>query len=321
MANIFIAHRNQTAEASLQHSFERSVRQLEGLTKRLIAWQPTPKEDDFPKPDLSEFGVPPDTPPENVQAELQSRTVAATAAVLTEAYGEGGQYQAEGYTIQSSPQDGGKTTYQVAERSSRQVVFAFERDDGVLNMLENQLTTEQTQDFLQVAQRITELGFEPLEKDTTGQTQAQILGKLAPNNQLQAKSVERPILKADRAQPHVPVTALDLVQWRYASVVLGRGTHQTAHITAMAQAAAKVQKQSFLQLYQQDRLARLLLQPESPDMSQMHKDIDQLKDLVWQIGPARVEQLYQMQQQLTQPVHIANNAQIQPTASAQQLER
>lgn len=326
MPNIFIPHSNQTAEASLQRSFEQSVRQLERLTQRLIAWQSLPNTDDFPKPDLSQFGAPPDTLPDMAQAELQSRTVAATAAVLTAAYGEGGQYQAEGYTIQSEPQDGGKTAYRVADAHSRQAIFAFERDDdGVLNVTKNQLTVEQAQDFLQVAQRITQMGFELLEADITGQTQSQVLGNLAPVRPTPARSVERPSLNPKQAQSNTPVTPLDLVQWRYAAIVLGRGQGQVGQITAIAQAAAQVQGQSFLRLYEQSRLQPLPLQLNSRDILQMRQDIHRLKDLVWQIGPARVEQLFQTQRRLDLPVHILRNDQVaaspEPQSPLTALER
>ena len=315
MANPFIPHRNQTAEASLQRSFEQSVHQLTQLTKRLMAWQPQPRDMPFPTPDLREMAHPPDIPldepPDAVKAELQSRTVAAVAAVLTEAYGEEGHYQAQGYTIQRSPPMDGTTSFRVVD--SWQVVLAFDRnDDGGISIQENQLSGEQTQDFLRVAQRITEDGFEPLEADTTGQLRSEVLGALAPAGRVaqtvqQFKEKEQPSVSAGSG---ASITALDLVQWRYASIVLGRDKQQVNRITGLAQAAGKVSGQSFLTLYRTDREAALPLQPSPQDLPQMRRDIQQLKDLVWQVGPQQVEQLYRTQRQLDQPVAIWGNEQV-----------
>lgn len=317
MANLFAPHRGQTAEAALHRSFEQSVRQLAQLTQRLMAWQQEAQDNDrFPKPDLAELSGATneafDDPPDAVQAELQTRTVAATAAVLTEAYGEGGQYQAEGYTVQSSVVESGTVNYRVSAAQSQRVVFAFERDErGVLSVQDNQLSEAQTQDFLTVAQRITTEGFEPLEADTTGQVRAERLGALAPaGGTAQPRRQRRSPKIANRSDPQASVTALDLVQWRYASVVLGRDPRQVQHITQLAQGAGAAAGQSFVKLYRQDREAPLPLQPDPGDLPQMQRDIQQLKDLVWQVGPRRVEQLYQTQRQLSSPIPINSNEQV-----------
>jgi len=315
MANLFAPHRGQTAEAALHRSFEQSVHQLAQLTRQLMAWQPE-AQDPFPEPDLAELSGATneafDAPPDAVQAELQTRTVAATAAVLTEAYGEGGQYQAEGYTVQSSVAESGAVAYRVSTAQSPRVVFAFERDQkGVLSIQDNQLSEAQTQDFLTVAQRITTEGFEPLEADTTGQVRAERLGVLAPAGGTAQQERQRRSPKiANRAEPQASVTALDLVQWRYASIVLGRDPRQVQHITQLAQGAGAAAGQSFVKLYRQDREAPLPLQPDPSDLPQMQRDIQQLKELVWQVGPRRVEQLYRTQRQLDSPVPITRNEQV-----------
>lgn len=220
MANIFVSHHSQTAEAALQRSFERSLRQLEALTRQLIAGQAAPPKNPFPQPDLKQLAAPPDVPPEAVQS------------------------------------------------------------------------------------------------GSTGRTQAEVLGALTPAHPDLARSRARPMLTVQQTQPIAPVTPLDLVQWRYAAIVLGRGQGQVAHITNLAQAAAQIQGQSFLQLYRRDRGAPLPLQPEPQHVPPMRRDIGQLKDLVEQVGPARVARLFHKQQQLTQPIPILFNQQVSATSSS-----
>ena len=350
MTSVFNHYQGPSAEGALQQGFDVSARVALDALRALLRQREAAVSAPFPEPDLAaiaagqakamEPGQPglvasPRQPlettprrnddPDPQRSGLETQVVAQTAAVLAEAYGHQGRYQAQHYRVETLQPRTGPTRYSLYDRQDQRIL-AFDREGPEISIRDDQLSEAHKADFLAAAQTLDQAGL-----PETLQRASEVLGAMGPASS-RAEYQERVTRTAQNkqardafattAQPtpkqahrqeqaKAPVTAHDLAEWRMASVTLGRSAVQVQGIEAHAQTTAQLAgAESFNQLYWGDKQAPLALQLDPQQRAVMNRDLAQFRDLVKERGPGFVQTLYQLQSQAAVPVAIQNNAQL-----------
>ncbi|MBW4444902.1 MAG: hypothetical protein KME10_27680 [Plectolyngbya sp. WJT66-NPBG17] len=113
-----------------------------------------------------------------LMADLERKTVVATAVSVLEEFGQGDRYQSEGFTIKTSYENA-QQIYTVRDQDFNEVL-RFEKLGEDILVIEDNTTEEQKAEFLKVGENLAESGAEALNRDPTSQTQLEKLGDLAP---------------------------------------------------------------------------------------------------------------------------------------------
>jgi len=260
--------------------------------------------------------------PDPQRAGLETKVVAQTAAVLEKAYGEQGAYQAQHYRVETVKPRQGPTRYSLYDNQGERIL-SFDRQGSDISIRDDQLSEAHKADFLAAAQTLDEQGLpDPAQA-------SEVLGAMGPaqsraeyqarvNQSAQRRQGQDAFATTSKPTPNqahqqeqakTPVTAHDLAEWRMASVTLGRSAAQIQQIEAHAQTAAQLAgASSFNLLYQQDKQAPLALQLDPQHQAVMERDLKQFRDLLQERGPGFVQNLYQLQNQASQPSLITDNA-------------
>ena len=355
MTSVFNRYQGTSAEGTLQQGFDDSARAaFEALRALLRQRDEAVLGHPFPEPDLAaiaagqakamEPGQPeliasPRQPlattprrnddPDPQRSGLETQVVAQTAAVLAEAYGHQGRYQAQHYRVETIQPRTGPTRYSLYNRQDQRIL-SFDREGAEIFIRDDQLSEAHKADFLAAAQALDQAGL-----PETPEQASEVLGAMGPASsraQYQervtrtAQSQQARDAFATTAQPtpkqahrqeqaKAPVTAHDLAEWRMASVTLGRSAAQVQGIEAHAQTAAQLAgAENFNQLYWGNKQAPLSLQLDPQQRTIMDRDLAQFRDLVKERGPVFVQTLYQLQSQATVPVAVTDNAQLRTSA-------
>ncbi|NJN31592.1 MAG: hypothetical protein HC824_15085 [Synechococcales cyanobacterium RM1_1_8] len=263
--------------------------------------------------------------PDNQRAGLETQLVAQTAALLEEAYGQQGSYQAQNYRVETIKPRTGPARYSLYDRHDQRIL-SFDREGTTISIRDDQLSSDHRADFLAAARTLDQQGL-----PETPQQASDVLGAMGPASH-RAQYQERVTRSAQRKQAtdafattvqpsprqahpqeqaKVPVTAHDLAEWRMASVTLGRSAAQVQGIEAHAQTTAQLSgAANFNQLYHQAKQAHLALQLDPQQRAALDRDLAQFRDLVQARGPGFVQNLYQLQSQAATPVSVTDNAQL-----------
>ena len=345
MTSVFNHYQGVSAEGSLQQGLDDSLRALQLLLRQRAAL-PTEPSTAFPEPDLDRLvtepvrsqpglvaspGQPLQTSarrndnPDPQRAGLETQVVAQTAAVLAEAYGDQGSYQAQNYRVETIQPRTGPARYSLYDREDHRIL-SFDRAGTDISIRDDQLSEAHKADFLEAAQTLDQQGL-----PETPQQASQVLGAMGPASsraeyrervtrsaeQRQGRDAFATTVKPTVQQAHrqeqakTPVTPHDLAEWRMASVTLGRPAMQVTAIEAQGQRAAQLSgAASFSQLYDRDPQAPLSLQLAPEHRARMDQDLAQFRALVQEKGPGFVKDLYQLQSQSKTPVPIQDNAQL-----------
>jgi hypothetical protein len=352
MTSVFNHYPGPSAEGTLQQGFDDSARAaLEAL--RALLRQPDRPGEPFPTPDLDALAAaqaqaldpgqpglvaspaqplqPParrNDDPDHQRAGLETQLVAQTAALLEEAYGQQGSYQAQNYRVETIKPRTGPARYALYDRHDQRIL-SFDRDGTTISIRDDQLSEAHKADFRQAAQILDQQGL-----PETHQQAREVLGAMGPaasraqyqervirtaqNHQARdafATTVQpNPQQAHQQEQAKTPVTAHDLAEWRMASVTLGRSAAQLQAIEAHAQTTAQLAgAANFNQLYRQDKQTPLAIQLDPQQRAAMDRDLAQFRDLVQARGPGVVQALYQLQSQAATPVSVTDNAQLRQT--------
>lgn len=362
MTSVFNHYQGPSAEGTLQQGLDDSARAaLEALRALLRQRDAVSLPEAFPQPDLQAIAAAQTQPmdpaqpglvaspsqplqttarrnddPDTQRAGLETQVVAQTAAVLEEAYGTQGSYQAQNYRVATLKPQTGPTRYSLYDRHDQRIL-AFERDGTEISIRDDQLSEAHKADFLKAAQTLDHQGL-----PETPEQAREVLGAMGPASsraeyqdrvtrtaqQHQATDAfattakPTPQQARQQEQAKAPVTAHDLAEWRMASVTLGRGANQVQRIEAHAQTTAQLSGAAdFNQLYQRDKQAPLALQLDPQQRATLDRDLTQFRDLVKERGPGFVQNLYQLQSQAAVTVAVKNNAQLRASPQPSGRER